>query len=47
MELTPEQVEELEAVLAQIEDLDPAQVPEPAAQLADVLSRILEALSSE
>ena len=47
MELTPELVEELETLLARIEELDPAQVPEPAAQLADILSRILDGLGGE
>ena len=47
MELTPELVEELETLLAEIEDLDPAQVPEPAAQLADLLGRILDSLGGD
>ena len=47
MELTPELVAELETLLAQIEELDPAQVPEPASQLADILGRILDGLGGE
>ena len=47
MELTPELVEELETLLSEIEDLDPAQVPEPAAQLADLLGRILDSLGGD
>ncbi len=45
MDLTPEQVAEIEALLDRIEELDPASVPEPAAQLAEVLGRILDDLS--
>jgi hypothetical protein len=32
----------LEAVLARLEELDPAEVPEPAAELAELLGTILE-----
>ncbi len=45
MDLTPEQIAEIEALLARIEELDAAAVPEPAAQLAEVLGRILDDLS--
>ncbi|MFO7299149.1 MAG: hypothetical protein DIU67_003020 [Actinomycetes bacterium] len=47
MELTPETVAELEELVARIEELDPAEVPEPAARLADLLGRILDGLGSE
>jgi hypothetical protein len=42
MDLTPEQIEQLEAALARLEELDPSQLPEPAADLANLLSSILE-----
>ncbi len=42
MDLSPEQVEEIEAALHRLESLDPADVPEPAAELAALLSRLLE-----
>ena len=42
MDLTPEQIDRLEAALARLEELDPSQLPEPAAELADLLSSILE-----
>lgn len=42
MDLTEEQIEKLEAALARLEELDPAEVPEPAAELANLLSSLLE-----
>jgi hypothetical protein len=42
MELTQEQIDRLEAALASLEALDPSEVPEPAAELADLLGAILE-----
>lgn len=42
MELTPEQIEEIESRLDQLETLDPAELPEPAAELVALLSRLLE-----
>jgi hypothetical protein len=42
MDLTPELIEKLEAALARLEELDPADVPEPAAELAGLLGSILE-----
>jgi hypothetical protein len=42
MELTEVQIEKLEAALARLEELDPAEVPEPAAELASLLGSILE-----
>lgn len=45
MDLTAEQITEIEALLGQIEELDAAEVPEPAAQLAEMLGRILDELS--
>jgi hypothetical protein len=42
MEINPEQIEKLEAALARLEEVDPAEVPEPAAELANLLSSLLE-----
>jgi hypothetical protein len=42
MDLTQEQIDRLEAALARLEELDPAELPEPAAELAVLLSSILE-----
>jgi hypothetical protein len=42
MDLSPEQIERLEAALARLEELDPSELPEPAAELADLLSSILD-----
>ena len=46
MDLTDGQIEELEAALAKLESLDPADLPEPAAELAAVLNSILEQADS-
>jgi hypothetical protein len=42
MELSQDQVEKLEAALTRLEELDPAELPEPAAELANLLGSILE-----
>ena len=42
MDITEEQIEKLEAVLSRLEELDPADVPGPAAELAALLGSILE-----
>ena len=42
MELSQDQIEQLEAALARLGDVDPADLPEPAAELADLLGAILE-----
>ena len=42
MNLTEAQVAELEEALQQLEELDPADLPEPAAELATKLGRILD-----
>lgn len=42
MDLTQEQIVELEAALTQLEQIDPAELPEPAANLATLLGRILD-----
>ena len=46
MELSQTQVEEIEAALARLEEVDPADLPEPAAELADILSRLLDGMES-
>jgi len=47
MDLTPEQIEEIEAKLAQLETMDPADLPEPAAELVTLLGKILEESEAE
>ncbi len=42
MDLSKEQIDELEAALERLNELDPALVPDPAAQLAELLGRILD-----
>lgn len=42
MDLSPEQIEEIEEKLGLLESLDPAHLPEPAAELVALLGRILE-----
>ena len=42
MDLTQEQIDKLEAALTRLRELDPAALPEPAAELADLLGSILE-----
>lgn len=42
MDLTSQQLEEIEDKLAELEQLDPADLPEPAAELVAMLSRILD-----
>ena len=44
MELDEAQIEEIEAALETLEQMDPAELPEPAAELAELLGRILEDL---
>ncbi len=46
MDLTQEQIEELEVVLGRLEALDPSALPEPAKELAELLGRILDELES-
>jgi hypothetical protein len=41
MDLTPEQIDEIESMLGRLENLDPAELPEPAAELVALLGRIL------
>lgn len=42
MEVTPEERRRLEEALDEIEALDPADLPAPAARLADLLSALLD-----
>ena len=42
MDLTDTQLEELESALQRLSELDPAQLPAPAADLVDLLTAILE-----
>lgn len=41
MDLTESQIEEIESAIQRLRELDPTEVPEPAADLADLLSRLL------
>lgn len=42
MDLSPEQIEEIELALSKLEELDPAELPEPAAELVELLNQLLE-----
>lgn len=42
MDLTPEERSSLEEALAELDTVDPADLPGPAARLADLLSRLLD-----
>lgn len=42
MNISDENREEIEAKLRQMAELDPAQLPEPAAELAELLGAILD-----
>lgn len=46
MELSQSQIEEIESALQRLEEVDPADLPEPAAELADLLSRLLDGMES-
>lgn len=46
MDLSPEQVEEIERALEKLETVDPAELPEPAAELVTLLSEILDETES-
>lgn len=47
MEVTPEERERLESALAELENLDPADLPDPAARLAELLGRMLDLAGGE
>jgi len=42
MDLSPEQIEAIEAKLSELTELDPAELPGPAAELVELLNEILE-----
>ena len=42
MDLSPQQIVEIERALERMETLDPAELPEPAAELVALLNEILE-----
>lgn len=42
MDLSPEQITEINQALEKLETLDPAEIPEPAAELVTLLNNILE-----
>jgi hypothetical protein len=42
MDLSQEQIDEINLALEKLETIDPADLPEPAAELVDLLSRLLE-----
>ena len=46
MDLNEEQIAELETALEQLHEIDPAQMPEPATELANLLNQILEDLEA-
>ncbi len=46
MDLSQEQIEELEAALERLEALEPEALPEPARELAELLGRMLDELES-
>lgn len=47
MDLSPQQIEAIEEKLNQLSDLDPAELPAPAAELASMLGDILEESEEE
>lgn len=44
MEIDQTQIEAIEAALQKLEQMDPSELPEPAAELADILGRLLDQL---
>ena len=42
MDLTQDQIDQIEAILDRLAEVDPADLPEPAAELANLLGSILE-----
>lgn len=47
MDLNKQQIDELEAALERLNQLDPALLPDPAAELAELLGRILDNLEAD
>ncbi len=46
MDISEEQIDALEEALRRLGEVDPADLPEPAADLADLLSRILDEMEN-
>ena len=46
MDLSQSQIEDIEAALEKLDQLDPAQLPAPATELASLLADILEDLET-
>ena len=44
MEIDESQIQAIEAALAKLEEMDPSELPEPAAELAEILGSLLEQL---
>ena len=44
MEIDESQMQAIEAALEKLEEMDPSELPEPAAELAEILGRLLEEL---
>ncbi len=42
MDLSPQQIDDIEKALEKLETLDPAELPQPAADLVALLSEILD-----
>ncbi len=42
MNLSQDQIDQIEALLDRLTEVDPAELPEPAAELANLLGSILE-----
>jgi hypothetical protein len=42
MDLSPEQIDEIQEALERLETIDPAELPEPAAELVALLSQLLD-----
>jgi len=47
MDLTKQQIDDLQAALERLNELDPALLPDPAAKLAELLGRILDSLEAD
>jgi len=47
MDLSPEEIDQISEALSKLESLDPAELPEPAAELVALLSRLLEETEEE
>jgi len=47
MDLSPEEIDQISEALNKLESLDAAELPEPAAELVALLSRLLEETEEE